>query len=158
MSSMLLLNLVLAIVWVAVTGSASLHNLVFGFVIGAISVALVRHQLGGTGYFSRARRVTALFLVFLYDLMKSAWSVAKLVCSPRMEVKPGILRFELSLEKDFEIVLLANMITLTPGTLTVDVSDDKKYLYIHAIDCSDPDGIRRDIANGFEKKIREAFA
>ncbi|MBB4121565.1 Na+/H+ antiporter subunit E [Martelella radicis] len=156
--SMLLLNLVLAIVWVAVTGSASLHNLVFGFVIGAIAVGLVRHQVGGTGYFSRARRVTALFLVFLYDLMKSAWSVAKLVCSPRMDLKPGILRFELSLERDFEIVLLANMITLTPGTLTVDVSDDKKYLFIHAIDCSDPDGIRRDIANGFEKKIREAFA
>ncbi|WP_180897691.1 Na+/H+ antiporter subunit E [Martelella soudanensis] len=154
----LLSNLVLAIFWVAVTGSASLHNLVFGFIIGAISVGLVRHQIGGAGYFARARRLFMLLMLFLYELMASAWSVAKLVCSPRMNLQPGIFRYELSLEKDFEIVLLANMITLTPGTLTVDVSDDKKYLYIHAIDCADPDAIKKSIADGFETKIREAFA
>ncbi|AJY47246.1 Na+/H+ antiporter subunit E [Martelella endophytica] len=156
--NMFVLNLVLAIIWVAVTGSASLHNLVFGFIVGAICVALVRYQVGGRGYYTRMRRIISLFLLFLYELMVSAWSVAKLVCSPRMELKPGIFRYELRLERDFEIVLLANMITLTPGTLSVDVSDDKKYLYIHALDCADPDGIRRGIADGFETKIREAFA
>lgn len=155
---MLLFNLVLAIVWVAVTGSASLHNLIFGLLIGAISVALVRHQLGGAGYFSRTWRIIALLGLFLYELMASAWSVAKLVCSPRMQLEPGIFRYELTLDKDYEIVLLANMITLTPGTLTVDVSDDKKYLYIHALDCADPDAIRKSIAEGFETRIREAFA
>ncbi|MGV0910814.1 Na+/H+ antiporter subunit E [Martelella sp. FOR1707] len=154
----LLSNLVLAIFWVAVTGSASLHNLFFGIIIGAIAVGLVRHQIGGTGYFSRVKRLLKLLVLFLYELMASAWSVAKLVCSPRMNVKPGIFRYELSLEKDFEIVLLANMITLTPGTLSVDVSDDNKYLFIHAIDCADPDAIRKSIAEGFETKIREAFA
>ncbi|MAM09549.1 MAG: Na+/H+ antiporter subunit E [Rhizobiaceae bacterium] len=156
--NILLANLVLAIFWVAVTGSASLHNLIFGFVIGAISVGLVRHQVGGAGYFSRAKRLFKLLMLFLYELMASAWSVAKLVCAPRMNLQPGIFRYELTLQKDFEIVLLANMITLTPGTLTVDVSDDKKYLYIHAIDCADPDAIRKSIAEGFETKIREAFA
>ena len=154
---MLLFNLVLAIFWVAVTGSASLHNLIFGLLIGAISVGLVRHQIGGTGYFSRSKRVVGLFCLFLYELMASAWSVAKLVCSPRMNLQPAIFRYELSLEDDFQIVLLANMITLTPGTLTIDVSDDKKYLYIHALDCADPDALRKSIADGFEKRIREAF-
>lgn len=156
--NMYLLNLVLAFAWVAVTGSASLHNLVFGFIVGALCVGLVRHQLGGTGYFTRSWRVTSLFILFMYELMKSAWSVTKLVCSPHMDIKPGIFRYDLALERDFEIVLLANMITLTPGTLSVDVSEDKKHLYVHALDCADPDGIRADIANGFEKKIREAFA
>jgi len=156
--SMYLLNLVLAFVWVAVTGSASLHNLIFGLLIGAICVALVRHQVGGTGYFTRLMRILSLFLLFLFELMKSAWSVASLVCSPKIQLKPGILRFDLSLEDDFQIVLLANMITLTPGTLSVDVSEDKKRLYIHALDCADPEGIRQDIANGFETKIREAFS
>ena len=156
--SMYLLNLVLAFVWVAITGSASLHNLMFGLLIGALCVALVRHQFDGTGYFTRLTRIIALFLLFLFELVKSAWSVASLVCSPKMNLRPGIVRFDLSLEDDFQIVLLANMITLTPGTLSVDVSDDKKRLYIHALDCVDPEGIRHDIANGFEKKIREAFA
>jgi multicomponent Na+:H+ antiporter subunit E len=54
-------------------------------------------------------------------------------------------------------VLLANMITLTPGTLSVDVSEDRKTLYVHAVDCSDPEGTVRSIADGFERKIMEAF-
>ena len=65
--------------------------------------------------------------------------------------------YTLCRKSDVEITLLANMITLTPGTLSVDVSDDRSTLYVHALECSDADGIRRDIANGFERKIREAF-
>nr|WP_210259832.1 Na+/H+ antiporter subunit E [Martelella sp. HB161492] len=152
------MNLILAIAWVAVTGSASLHNLIFGFIVGALCVALVREQLGHESYFGRFMKITALFLLFLWELMASAWKVAVLVCRPKLDIQPGIFSFELSLERDFEIALLANMITLTPGTLSVDVSDDKKTLFIHAIDCADPEANRADIANGFEKKIREAFA
>lgn len=79
------------------------------------------------------------------------------VIRPRMDLKPGIFAFPLTVESDFEITLLANMITLTPGTLSVDVSDDRRTLFVHALDCSDPDATRRDIANGFERKIMEAF-
>ncbi|TPW29467.1 Na+/H+ antiporter subunit E [Martelella alba] len=156
--SLYVLNLILAIAWVAVTGSASLHNLIFGFIVGALCVALVREQLGRESYFGRFTKITALFVLFLWELMASAWKVAVLVCRPKLDIHPGIFSFELSLQRDFEIALLANMITLTPGTLSVDVSDDKKTLFIHAIDCADPDANRADIANGFEKKIREAFA
>ncbi|NKF32215.1 Na+/H+ antiporter subunit E, partial [Pseudomonas sp. BGM005] len=49
------------------------------------------------------------------------------------------------------------LITLTPGTLSVDVSTDRRTLYVHALDCSDPETARRGIANGFERKIMEAF-
>ncbi len=63
----------------------------------------------------------------------------------------------MKVDRDFEITLLANLITLTPGTLSVDVSEDRQVLYVHAIDCSDPDETRRDIAEGFERKIMEAF-
>ena len=80
-----------------------------------------------------------------------------MVMSPRMEVKPGIFAYPLRVNRDFEITLLANLITLTPGTLSVDVSDDRRILYVHAIDCSDPDRLRQDIAAGFERKIMEAF-
>ena len=59
--------------------------------------------------------------------------------------------------KDAEITLLANLITLTPGTLSVDVSDDRKYLYVHSIDCSDVEALIDDIRNGFERKILEVF-
>ncbi|MGY5779515.1 Na+/H+ antiporter subunit E [Rhizobium sp. LEGMi135b] len=150
-------NLLLAIVWVAITGSTSFVNLVFGFVLAAIALAIVRSSYGGVLYLGRIRRILVLLLVFLCELAKSVWAVAVTVMSPRMDVKPGIFAFPLTVDRDFEITLLANLITLTPGTLSVDVSDDRKTLYVHALDCSDPEAIRRGIADGFERRIMEAF-
>ena len=152
-----LFNLLLAIAWAAVSGSASPHNLLLGFVLGAIALAIVRQSIGRGAYVFRAGRILSLALLFLKELALSAWTVALTVLKPRMDIKPGIFAFPLTVDRDFEITLLANLITLTPGTLSVDVSEDRKVLYVHAIDCSDPAGARRDIANGFERKILEAF-
>ncbi|MBX5157183.1 Na+/H+ antiporter subunit E [Rhizobium sp. NZLR8] len=152
-----LFNLLLAIAWVAVTGSGSLHNLVFGFLLGALALAVIREPFGGTGYLRRARLVLSLAALFLKELSLSAWKVTLTILSPDMKVKPGIFAFPLTVTSDFEITLLANLITLTPGTLSVDVSTDRRTLYVHALDCSDPETTRRDIANGFERKIMEAF-
>jgi hypothetical protein len=80
-----------------------------------------------------------------------------MVLSPRMDLKPGIIAYPLKVDRDFEITILANLITLTPGTLSVDVSDDRRILYVHAMDASDPEATKRDIAEGFERKIMEAF-
>jgi multicomponent Na+:H+ antiporter subunit E len=150
-------NLLLAIVWIAVTGSASFLNLVFGFALAAVALGVVREPYGTTTYFGRFHRVAALVLVFLRELGKSAWNVTVTVMSPRMNVKPGIFAYPLTVTRDFEIALLANLITLTPGTLSVDVSDDRKTLYVHALDCSDPEATKRGISTGFERRILEAF-
>lgn len=152
-----LFNLVLALIWVIVSGSFTLINLLFGFALGAAALYLIREQVGTVGYIGRTRRIFALFLLFLVELVKSAWRVAVLVLKPRMDLKPGIFAYPLKVESDFEITLLANLITLTPGTLSVDVSEDRSTLYVHAIDCSDPEAARADIATGFEAKILEAF-
>ena len=155
--NLFLANVLLALAWVAVTGILSALNLVFGFVLGALALSLIREQVGSVGYLSRLRRIVALFALFLYELVVSAFRVAKLVLSPRMDVAPGIFAYPLKLRRDQEIALLANMITLTPGTLSVDVSEDRRTLYVHAMDARDPDQARADIADGFERKIMEAF-
>lgn len=151
------INLLMAIVWAAVTGSATLLNLIFGFVLSTLTLGLIREQVNGTGYLTRSFRVASLAWLFFVELAKSAWKVALMVVSPKVDIKPGIFAYPLTVTRDFEITLLANLITLTPGTLSVDVSEDRKTLYVHAIDCSDPEAARRDIADGFERKIREAF-
>ncbi|MFS8147463.1 cation:proton antiporter [Rhizobium sp. R635] len=152
-----LFNLLLAIAWVAVTGSASLLNLIFGFLLGTLALIIIREPFGSRGYLRRARLVLSLAALFLKELSLSAWKVTLTVLSPDMKLKPGIFAFPLTVTSDFEITLLANLITLTPGTLSVDVSTDRRTLYVHALDCSDPEATRRDIANGFERKIMEAF-
>jgi len=152
-----LTHLLFALAWAAISGSFSVPNLLLGLVLGAGALWLIREQVGALGYFNRTRLVAALALLFIRELILSAWRVLVIVLRPRLDLKPGIFAYELTVERDFEIALLANLITLTPGTLSVDVSDDRKVLYVHALDCSDVEAARRDIANGFERRIMEAF-
>ena len=154
---MFLVNILLAVDWAFVSGSFSALNLALGFALGSIALWVIRGQVATEGYFSRTRRVASLALLFFYELFMSAVKVATTVMKPDMQLKPGIFDYPLQVDRDFEIVLLANMITLTPGTLSVDVSEDRSTLYIHALDCSDVEATRRDIAEGFERKIMEAF-
>lgn len=157
MSGLFLVNILLAVAWGAVTGSFSVVNLAFGYVLGLGALYLIREQINTGGYFRRASRVIGLILLFLYELVMSAWRVARIVIRPKLDLNPGFIAFPLTVESDFEIALLANLITLTPGTLSVDVSEDRKVLYIHCIDVPDPEGTIADIRNGFERKIMEAF-
>jgi multicomponent Na+:H+ antiporter subunit E len=152
-----LLNVLLAFAWLAVSGSVSALNLALGFVLGALALFIVREPYGSGTYLRRLFAIGVLALLFLKELAMSAVKVAVTILSPDMKLKPGIFAFPLTVDRDFEITLLANLITLTPGTLSVDVSDDRKTLYVHALDCADPDKARRDIADGFERRILEAF-
>ena len=151
------LNLLLAVLWIAVSGSATFVNFLFGFLVSALAIGLIREQAEGVSYLRRVRLILSLTVLFFKELALSAWKVATLVLRRDMDLKPGIFAFPLTVDRDFEITLLANLITLTPGTLSVDVSEDRRTLYVHAIDCSDPEGTKRDIAEGFERKIMEAF-
>ncbi len=156
-------NILLTLAWVAITGSLTLPNIVLGLGLATLALYLVREQLGPRRrsggplrHLARAGRILSLALLFLYELVLSGWRVARLVTSPTMQLVPGIFAYPLKVDRDFEITLLANLITLTPGTLSVDVSSDRRTLFVHAIDCSDVAKARRDIEQGFERKILEA--
>ncbi|MDO3441263.1 Na+/H+ antiporter subunit E [Agrobacterium sp. V1] len=157
MSLYIVLSMFLAI-WLAITGSVTPANIVFGVIVSALALGLIRHQIPrGNNHWLRLTRILSLVLLFFKELALSAWKVAVLVTRPNLHVQPGIFAYPLTVTTDFQITLLANLITLTPGTLSVDVSGDRKTLYVHAIDCSDIEAARNDIRNGFEKKIMEAF-
>lgn len=155
--SVLLANVLLALAWGAVTGSFSFLNLLFGFVLAALALWLIREQIGTSGAVTRVWRAFSLACLFLYELVMSSVRVAIIVLSPKRELNPAIIAYPLQVDRDFEITLLANLITLTPGTLSVDVSEDRGTLFIHCIDVPDVDAVIADIRNGFERKIMETF-
>jgi multicomponent Na+:H+ antiporter subunit E len=100
-----------------------------------------------------------LALLFFYELILSAWRVAVLVASPNMhsKLKPAIFAYPLTVTTDQQITLLANLITLTPGTLSVDVSEDRSVLFVHALEFVDKEAMIRSIRDGFEARIIEVF-
>ncbi len=154
--NLFLLNLVLALVWGAVTASFAPGNLVFGFVLGFISLWLVRNQFDARN-FNRPARMVRLIWLFLSELFLSAFRVARDTLSPRMGFRPAIIGVPLDVDNDVEIMLLANLISLTPGTLSVDVSTDRSTLYVHAMNVGDPEALRAEIKDGFERRIKEAL-
>ncbi|WP_417667411.1 Na+/H+ antiporter subunit E [Roseibium sp.] len=157
MTGLFLINILMALSWGAVTGSFTVVNLVFGFVLSTGALYLIREQVGTGSYFTRSGKAISLAVLFIYELILSAWRVAMIVIQPKINLQPGIIAYPLTVDRDFEITMLANLITLTPGTLSVDVSEDRKTLYVHCIDVPDPQATIDDIKNGFERKILEVF-
>jgi multicomponent Na+:H+ antiporter subunit E len=157
--SLALTTIGLALGWAVATDNFSLLNLLFGAAIAGLALFLMRDRVAGPGFLPRLLRVGSLAGTFVVELFASAIRVALLVARPDMKahLRPGIIAFPLTATSDGEITTLANLITLTPGTLSVDVSEDRRVLYVHAIDAADKEALIRDIAQGFEKKVMEAF-
>jgi len=97
--------------------------------------------------------VVGFFLYFLYELIKANFQVAFDVMNPRFTMKPGIVKIPLDAKTDLEITLLSSVISLTPGSLIIDVSDDRKVLYVHAIFISDKEKYIEKIKTGFERRL-----
>jgi multicomponent Na+:H+ antiporter subunit E len=92
-------------------------------------------------------------------MLKANIEVAYRVVHPRLPIKPGIVKVRTSLQSDIAITLLANSITLTPGTMSVDVDKDRALLYVHWIDVRSPDmeSATRIIVDRFERILRKIF-
>ncbi len=152
---MFLLNILLMLAWVVLTGYYSFRSLVFGFIVSYLLLWLLSRAVGESSYFRRSRQLVYLGFYFLYELAVSNLRVAWDVLTPRHRMRPGVVRVPLELTDDAEVTLLANLITLTPGTLTLDISEDGKTLFMHDMYIGERDEAVRRIKQGFERRIRE---
>lgn len=150
-----LLNILLALFWAAVSGSFTPPTLIAGFGVGFLVLLLVRPVLGESKYYTQLWQVISFAAFYVWELILSSVRVAHDVLTPRAYMNPGVIAFPLEAKTDLEITVLANLISLTPGTLSLDVSSDRKVLYIHAmyIDDHDVDGVRREIKEGLERRV-----
>lgn len=150
--------LLLALAWLALTGEFSPLNLIVGLALGGFILWLTQPGGRRQDYLKKIGIVLNFALFFLWELLLANIRMAVMVLRSTSALQPGIIAVPLDLDSDVEITLLANLITLTPGTLTLDVSDDKKMLYVHAAYIKDADEMRHNIKHGFERRIKELFA
>jgi multicomponent Na+:H+ antiporter subunit E len=150
-----LANILLALAWAAASGAISLAGLTVGFLVGYGILWFGRPVLGVSRYFEKMPKAAGFLLFYVRQLVLSNLRVAHDVLTPTHYMKPGMIGVRLDAETDAEITLLANLLTMTPGTLSVDVSDDRGTLYIHAMYIDDIEEFRREIKEGFERRLLE---
>jgi multicomponent Na+:H+ antiporter subunit E len=148
-----LLNLSLMALWVASTGAFSYANSALGFLVGFVVLWWLQPLLGTTAYFRKLPLALCFSVLFLWEVFKSNLRVAWDVITPNRRRQPGIVAVPLDAESDLEIAVLANLITLTPGSLCLDVSENRRTLYVHAMFVSEPDQVRKEIKQHFERWI-----
>lgn len=153
----LLWNILLALAWAALTGNFTLTNLGVGFAFGALIMWFAQRAVGTPGYLYRLWMVLELTLFFLRELFLANIRVAFDVITPQHYMRPGVVAVPLAAKTDAEITLLATLLTLTPGTLSIDVSSDRRVLYVHGMYISDGDETRRLIKAGFERRVLEVL-
>jgi len=148
-------NVFLALVWALASGHISLLSLLTGFVLGYGVLWFAQPLIGTSRYFQRLPVAIRFACFFTWQLVLANIQVAYDVVTPRLHMKPGIIAVPLDAKTDHEITLLANLITLTPGTLSLYVSEDRSVLYVHAMFVDSPESVRDSIKNGFERRLLE---
>lgn len=147
-------NLLLTFVWAALTGSFTAVNLLVGFVFAFVVLRIAFHNPRDPGsYFTKLPQIAYFVVYFIYDLVKSNIRVAWDVLTPTHLMRPGVIAYPLELEGDGSITLFANLISVTPGTLSLDISDDRRVLYIHVMYLDDENAVRRDI-KALERRVK----
>jgi multicomponent Na+:H+ antiporter subunit E len=154
-------NLMLMLIYAALLGDFSSHNLIIGFILGYVALGLLSYRglAGSQNYTARFPKILRLTGFFLLEMIRANIRLAIDVIRPGFHFRPGIVAVHTDARTDAEITTLSTMISLTPGTLTIDVSDDRKVLYIHAmyLDPNDPQAVEREIKQGLEKRLLEAI-
>ena len=161
----ILLNIFLALIWCLLQQKLALPEFFIGALLGYIIIYLhlsilddqrsKRRVLSMKEYVVITTLTLRYVILFLIEIVKANIDVVKIVLSPKLNMSPGIIAYKMEVKTDAGITLLANSITLTPGTLSVDISEDKKILYIHALHIEDARKLEQSIRDSLEKYTKE---
>lgn len=159
---MFTLHLLLTLAWVALTGETSAANFLAGFGVTYFILFLVQRTFEpaepADRYVRRGIVLARFARHFLWSILIANLRMAQAVLFPTGRLKPAIVAIPLDIDRPSAITLLANWITLTPGTLSLDISPDRRTLLVHTFDRGDSlEAFRRQIKNDFERRIIELY-
>jgi multicomponent Na+:H+ antiporter subunit E len=144
--------ILLFLVWIGISNSLASDELIVGAIVSFIVVYFFTDR-SKLNLFSILKKYIFFIPLFLKELVKSNLEVAKIVLSPKIDIKSGIVDLQTTLINDSDKLLLANSITLTPGTLTLELDGD--HLYVHVLDIKEDEKeyLQEKIVGKFEKVI-----
>ncbi|RUO35566.1 Na+/H+ antiporter subunit E [Aliidiomarina shirensis] len=146
-------NLLLAVTWVVLTGDVGGINLLFGLFVGYLVLGVMQRQIPSLrGYTRRLPRLLKFIAFFSKELVVANLTVAFDIITPVWHMKPGVIAMPLEAKTELEITMVANLISLTPGTLSLDVSDDRRVLFIHAMFLDNEQELR-DSLKDMERRV-----
>ncbi|MED4016740.1 MULTISPECIES: Na+/H+ antiporter subunit E [Sutcliffiella] len=155
MAFQILINLTIAFLWMFLKIDWTFPTFFVGYFWGIFILWAMRRFFPGRLYVERVWAAFKLLLIFFRELILSNIQVIRDILRPKLNIQPGIFAMPTDLNTRWEITLLSLLISLTPGTLVMDISDDNKILYIHAMNIPDADATIKDIKNNFERVIKE---
>ena len=150
-------NFLLALIWAAATVEISMRNLVIGYLIGFGVLWFMQPIIGQTRYFTKVGMLIRFGAYIVKEIILSNLRVAYDVITPKIHMRPGVIAVPLDAESDFEIAVMANLITLTPGTMSLGVSSDRRYLYVHSMFIKDPEALKQEIKRGIEQPLLQVM-
>jgi len=135
--SFFLLNILLAVLWMFMWGLFDIYSMTAGFVLGYVLLGVVSRTFPGEHYGAKGWKLLSFMCYFLRILVIANLEVAKEIITPGFQMTPRFIRYSVEGMNEFQITSFANAITLTPGTLSADISDDNRYLYVHCMYAKD---------------------
>ena len=157
MAMQFILNLFIATLWLLLQDEVipQFSTFLMGFIVG-IGILYVMHRFYGTQfYLRRVFSIIKLLWLFNWELLISSYSVLKQITTPKLNITPGIFTYKTELKGDWEITALALLLTLTPGSVVMEVSEEGDVFYIHAMDIEQSkEAVIRSIGK-FEQAIME---
>ncbi|MRH43046.1 Na+/H+ antiporter subunit E [Aquibacillus halophilus] len=155
MALQIVLNIIIAVMWTFLSESYTISAFISGYLVGILLLLVLQRFIPDAFYMRRVLKAFSLIVLFFKELILSNIAVVKLAYSPKLTIEPGIFAFPTELKSNWEITMLANLITLTPGTLSVAVSEDNSKIFVHAMHLTDAEESIQSIKDTFEKAIME---
>lgn len=150
-------TLFLAFGWMILREQYTVGDFAVGFVVAASVLYLLRDFFIQPVHIRAPLKWLRLLLVFAFEVIVANLQVAWIVIRPRLRITPAAIQLPLDLRNDVSITALANMITLTPGTWTIDVAPDRSALYVHCLSATDVEAVKRQIKKQFEAPLKETI-
>ncbi|MCB4455432.1 Na+/H+ antiporter subunit E [Leisingera sp. McT4-56] len=152
------LTILLTLTWLLMVNRWSLNSLVFGFMLGVIIPFVTQPYWPNRPTLRRPLKIAEYILVVLMDIIQANIIVARIVLfKPNADRRPNWITIPLELKTPEAITALAGTITMTPGTLSADVSDEGHALLVHCLDAPNPDAVRDEIKQRYERRLMEIF-